>query len=447
MGRPHVLYFVAYILSSERLLCMIACTHISAYIFAKLCFKKCAEVITYLCIFLDTCYDIVFCITIFFGYLNTGTEIQNLEMRLQLDNLKSEINNLKMEKDILKSQLTKFEMEVRLEMRMLSERVAQTDPVTNLLSKVSTEIRKDIASLKSRQDQLFHKQDQIQCTLAGETPPAHYDTFQSPTNSSLLAWSSTQIPTSINFPASTPHPAPVTIQTKAPVDTTQQPTIMHSTTESCFMYGIDELSSILEETGSYQSSLATMKSPTPTEPAIPLPGKPGYPYMPEPTHQYALSRQQSSEECVIVSQSQSQIELAKGDPQLSSLSCQKESPTVATVNFSEAGLEPPFKRSRLDIRPEDTGDSSTLKDPQTVLKKYPEYANIADMGKLACVLARQCFFGDDVLKNSTVHGKSPRFQALNPQKLSALMATIHELPEFRDKSRQEFSLLCTPRIH
>ena len=88
--------------------------------------------------------------------MNTGTEIQNLEMRLQLDNLKSEISNLKMEKDILKSQLAKFEMEVRLEMRMLGERVAQTDPVTNLLSKVSTEICKDIASLKSRQDQLFH---------------------------------------------------------------------------------------------------------------------------------------------------------------------------------------------------------------------------------------------------------------------------------------------------
>ena len=58
-----------------------------------------------------------------------------------------------------------------------------------------------------------------------------------------------------------------------------------------------------------------MKSPTPTEPAIPLRGKPGYPYtyvrMPEPTHQYALSRQQSSEKCVIVLQSQ--IEPAKGD--------------------------------------------------------------------------------------------------------------------------------------
>ena len=225
----------------------------------------------------------------------------------------------------------------------------------------------------------------------------------------------------------------MTIQTRAPVDTTQEPT-MQSTVESCFMYGIDELSSILEETGSYQSSL-TMKSPTPTEPAM-LPGKP---YMPD---QYALSRQQSSEECVV---SQSQIELR--DPQLPSLSYQKEPPTDATLNFSEARLEPPSKRSRLDIRPEDTRDSATLKDPQTVLKKYPDYANIADMGKLACVLARQCFFGDDVLKNSTVHGKSPRYQSLNPQKLLALMATIHELPEFRDKSRQEFSLLCTPRIH
>ena len=151
-----------------------------------------------------------------------------------------------MEKDILKSQLTKFEMEIRLEMHMLSERAAQTDPVTNLLSKVSTEIRKDIASLKSRQDQLFHKQDQTQCTLAGETPPARYDSFPSPTNSSFLAWTSTHNPTSISFTASTPHLTPMTTQTRAPVDTTPQPTIMQSTAEPCFMYGISSLYPIMQ---------------------------------------------------------------------------------------------------------------------------------------------------------------------------------------------------------
>ena len=63
------------------------------------------------------------------------------------------------------------------------------------------------------------------------------------------------------------------------------------------------------------------------------------------------------------------------------------------------------------------------------------------MGKLACMLARQSYFGDDVLKVSTVHGKSAQYHALNPQKLSALLAMIHELPQFREKSKQEFSLL------
>ena len=85
----------------------------------------------------------------------------------------------------MKFLLTKFKMDVGLEMCMLTERVAQTDPVTKLLIKVSIEICKDIPYLKSRQDQFFHKQDQIQCTHACETPPAHYDSFQSPTNSSF----------------------------------------------------------------------------------------------------------------------------------------------------------------------------------------------------------------------------------------------------------------------
>ena len=78
-----------------------------------------------------------------------------------------------------------------------------------------------------------------------------------------------------------------------------------------------------------------------------------------------------------------------------------------------------------------------------VVRKYADLANVADMGKLACMLARQSYFGDDVLKLSTVHGKSA---ALNPQKFSALLATIHELPDFREKSKQEFSLLYIPKI-
>ena len=109
-------------------------------------------------------------------------------------------------------------------------------------------------------------------------------------------------------------------------------------------------------------------------------------------------------------------------------------------------LLPPKKKIRLELRIEDSGNSADLKDPQAVMRKYAEFANVADMGKLACMLARQSYFGDDILRISTVHGKSPRYRALNPQKLSALLAAIHALPEFRNKSKQEFSLLYMPKI-
>ena len=36
---------------------------------------------------------------------------------------------------------------------------------------LSTEIRSDLPSLKRGQDQLFQKQDEILCTLSGETSP------------------------------------------------------------------------------------------------------------------------------------------------------------------------------------------------------------------------------------------------------------------------------------
>ena len=94
-----------------------------------------------------------------------------LENKLLFENLKSELNN--------------FKMEVRLELR-----AKQTDSgaVAGMLSALSTDIRNDLASLKKRQDQLFLKQDQIQCTLAGETPPvSNSSDFRSPSGSENIS--------------------------------------------------------------------------------------------------------------------------------------------------------------------------------------------------------------------------------------------------------------------
>ena len=52
-------------------------------------------------------------------------------------------------------------------------------------------------------------------------------------------------------------------------------------------------------------------------------------------------------------------------------------------------LPPPRKKGRLELCAEDSGHSTALKDAQLVVKKYGNFANVADMGKLVCMLARQ----------------------------------------------------------
>lgn len=118
----------------------------------------------------------------------------------------------------------------------------------------------------------------------------------------------------------------------------------------------------------------------------------------------------------------------------------QSTPSVALLAGNPA-FPPPRKKTRMELRSEDSGHLTALKDPAVVVKKYADLANVADMGKLACMLARPSFFGADVLKVSTFYGKFAQFQALNCQKLSALFAIIHELPVWQcGKSDQTLSL-------
>jgi len=93
----------------------------------------------------------------FYAISHLGIETSNLETRLMLDSLKSELNN--------------FKMEVHLEIKM--HRMKQTDSaaVSEMLSMLSMDICNDLASVLRQQDMLFHKQDQIQCTFSSDTPP------------------------------------------------------------------------------------------------------------------------------------------------------------------------------------------------------------------------------------------------------------------------------------
>ena len=388
-----------------------------------------------------------------------GIELSCLENKLLFENLKSELNN--------------FKMEVRLGLR-----TKQTDStaVASMLSALSTDIRNDLASLKKRQDQLFLKQDQIQCTLAGETPPvSNSSDFRSPSGSSILAWSS--------VPTHTPsrkyqHQPSMTGDVSL-----HQSIVPPAEATSEYLYGFNDLSSFIDD-DPYQSSLSDARSdlgnllavsltePLPTQvqqpthqltsmprPASaqemdypfpgPLVGLPTQQQMSSPflgTNQELLSTQPVPLQAENIAQVELPPHQSVSPPVGNPSKVELPPPRSVTLQPGNPALPPPRKKKRMELRSEDSGNSAALKDPQGVVRKYPELANVADMGKLACMLARQSYFGDDVLKISTVHGKSPQYRALNPQKLSALLATIHELPEFRDKSKQEFTLLYMPKI-
>ena len=163
--------------------------------------------------------------------------MSNLETRLMLDNLRSELHN--------------FKMEVHLEMKMNRMRQTESAAVTEMFSTLSTDIRNDLASLIKRQDMLFHKQDQIQCTLTGETPPvSHSGGLQSPSGSSVLAWSS--VPYTPRQPSKPSQPPSVIQQQGQPLQSTVAPPEESS---EC-LHGFNDLSSSLLKEDLYQSSLS-----------------------------------------------------------------------------------------------------------------------------------------------------------------------------------------------
>ncbi len=389
--------------------------------------------------------------------------MNNFETRMLIENMKSEMNSFK---SVIRSEIDTFKSEIRL--LILNKKESSSESVAEVLSMISTDIRNDLAALKKRQDQLFQKQDQIQCTLAGETPPVSSYGFRSPSSSSVLAWLSVSAHAPSQIHSSHHNPASVTGMTQK-----HAPPAIPAEEPSDYLYHLNELSSMLDE-DPYQSSLSdvtgtksnlgpmfleeSMSEPVAIQPSQQIPraldcGRPlseplvgGFPpLIHPPISSPAPNLTTIFQSTPFQSSTPKSASLQPVTPQCTAASQSTALQYTASTAGNPASIEllPPRKKSRVDIRPEDSGHSSSLKDPQLIVKKYADLANVVDMGKLACVLARQSYFGDDVLKLSTLYGKSAQYNALNPQKLAALLATIHGLPEFK----QEFNLLCMPKIN
>jgi len=90
-----------------------------------------------------------------------------------------------------------------------------------------------------------------------------------------------------------------------------------------------------------------------------------------------------------------------------------------------------------------------LIDPSIVIKKNSHLCNDEDVGRLAVTLAREAFFGESVLLQSTVTGKKDKKTkkpALDNTKLSSLLSAIHADPAFSQMSKEDFSSKIKPKI-
>ena len=74
------------------------------------------------------------------------------------------------------------------------------------------------------------------------------------------------------------------------------------------------------------------------------------------------------------------------------------------------------------------------KSAECVIKKYPQYLNEENIGRLANKLARFTYFGETVLAQSSVSGGADK----NPLNPSILMQMKHMLKQFPNESPTEF---------
>lgn len=93
-----------------------------------------------------------------------------------------------------------------------------------------------------------------------------------------------------------------------------------------------------------------------------------------------------------------------------------------------------------------SGTAATLADPAVVIYNNSRLCNTKEVGKLAIALARDAYFGDEVLRQSTTYSWKGNSRVLDSAKLSSLLSIIHANPAFSKMSKEEFSRIVKLKI-
>ena len=298
-------------------------------------------------------------------------------------------------------------------LRMIAGKVVSLETITGQLVQ-------DMQGLKSRQDMLLVKQDRIQSTLSGHFTPI----IRSPSSETAVAWSPSPRHASMISPTCI-YPSPAT-----------KPLAINATP------------SALNPIPQTPQVIALAINLTPTAPSL-------TPAAIDPTLLVAsdhvnLGNSQPVEQQPFIPPFSPPMDIDAHSTvsidDIESIDWGRESKGKTTVRSqSDPGfpLSQPIGSSCIAKKSEPAlpsrVNSDSLIDPNVVLAGLSTL-NIAydTVGRIGVSLARFSFFGDDVLRISTLKGMGKRHVGLSPHKLEAMYSFLHQLDPFRSLNKDDF---------
>ena len=313
-------------------------------------------------------------------------KMNTLQLQLNMERQQRSIEMVERKVEVKADELFgKFERGINEEVSDLKLQLKQLNDKCDKMLEWQTEIQKNQGQLASRQDLLFNKQDQIQSTLAEDLPTPH--------GASVLSWPNAS-PSIANTPA---HPS----NFNAPL---------------------------------YGSGMPGPSAPQ-YQPPVVIPDVSSY--LSDADLESILTFDWEP-----LNDRVEQVESAHRDKP------NRNNPQgVKGPNKNDShGVKGPIKQGE---SPRDLVNDQPpqLIDPSIVIQNNQNLCTEDDVGKLAVLLARESFFGENILLQSTIKGKGKKGNsALEGSKLSSLVSTIHGTAVFQGMSREDFSNNIKPKI-
>jgi len=270
-------------------------------------------------------------------------------------------------------------------------------------------VTKDIEMLRSRQDMIYVKQDVLQSTLAGETPPLS------------RSFRSSSCPSTVQS-----RPASIWSPT-APIMSNQQPQIgtpgvesVLTPTETTLQQPQSFLGELSDISAEEVQSLLSGGIADSVEGVSEHDNVLGHPSGALSPYYLCLTGTPVSNYGAAASQSIHSAEI----------------PATAPITATD---------QRQPINFSGKVSSSALIDPNIIIQQNRTLCEMSRVGRLALLLARWSYFGDDILAVSTLKGKG-HYSALDQEKLRGIVSFIHAQEPFRRMSVEDFHRRVQPKI-